>query len=116
MDRSAWHGRYDSADSWTARRPRTVRQQIGRALDDAPAGPLKVISLCAGDGRDLLHVLAGHPRRRDVRARLVELDPRNAGAASDPARRVRLEGVEAVKGDASLLVWTGTSAHPTECR
>jgi hypothetical protein len=33
-----------------------------------------VISLCAGQGRDLLGVLADHPRREDVRARLVELD------------------------------------------
>jgi hypothetical protein len=99
-----------------ARRPRIVRQQMGRAPDDASAGPLKVISLRAGDGRDLLHVPAGHPRRHDVRARLVELDPRNAGAASDPARRRTRRGAEAVKGDASLLVWTGTSAHPTECR
>ncbi|MEU2751669.1 hypothetical protein ABZ613_36270 [Streptomyces collinus] len=63
MDGSAWHGGYDTADSWTARRLRTVRQQIRRALDDAPPGPLKVISLSAGDGRDLLHVLAGHSRR-----------------------------------------------------
>ncbi|MFI9748438.1 class I SAM-dependent methyltransferase [Streptomyces collinus] len=103
MDWSAWHGGYDTADSWMARRLRTVRQQIRRALDDAPPGPLKVISLCAGDGRDLLHVLAGHPRRHDVRARLVELDPRNAEAASDAARAAHLDGVEVVTGDASLV-------------
>ncbi|MFD5944566.1 hypothetical protein ACFWAZ_00020 [Streptomyces collinus] len=42
MDGSAWHGGYDTADSWTARRLRTVRQQIRRALDDAPHGPLKL--------------------------------------------------------------------------
>ncbi|CAL9429306.1 hypothetical protein SUDANB1_02008 [Streptomyces sp. enrichment culture] len=103
MDWSAWHSGYDTAESWMARRLRTVRQQIRRALDDAPAGPLKVISLCAGDGRDLLHVLAGHPRRHDVRARLVERDPRNAEAASDAARRAHLDGVEVVTGDASLV-------------
>jgi ubiquinone/menaquinone biosynthesis C-methylase UbiE len=103
MDWSAWHGKYDTADSWMARRLRTVRQQIRQALDDAPAGPLKVISLCAGDGRDLLHVLARHPRRHEVRARLVELDPRNAEAASDTARRAHLDGVEVVTGDASLV-------------
>ncbi|WP_335340840.1 hypothetical protein [Streptomyces qaidamensis] len=103
MDWSARHGGYDTADSWTARRLRTVRQQIRRALDDAPAGPLKVISLSAGDGRDLLHVLAGHPRRHDVRARPVERDARNAEAASEAARRAHLDGVEVVTGGASLV-------------
>jgi hypothetical protein len=64
---------------------------------------LKVISLCAGEGRDLLEVLAGHPRRDDVRARLVELDPRNSERARASAERAGLVGVEIVTGDASLL-------------
>ncbi|WP_234335198.1 MULTISPECIES: hypothetical protein [Streptomyces] len=92
MDRNAWHGKYDTADSWMARRLRTVRQQIRHAPDDAPAGPLKAVSLCVGEGRGLLHVLARHPRRHEVRARLVEPDPRNAEAASDTARRAHLDG------------------------
>lgn len=103
MDWNAWHDKYDLADSWMARRLRTVQEQIRRALDAAPAGPLRVISLCAGDGRDLLPVLADHPRRNDVRARLVELDRRNSAAASETARRARLDQVEVVTGDASLI-------------
>ncbi|GGX01043.1 class I SAM-dependent methyltransferase [Streptomyces lomondensis] len=103
MDWNAWHDEYEVADSWMARRLRTVRSRIRAALDRAPAGPLKVISLCAGDGRDLLHVLSDHPRRHDVRARLVELDPRNTAAASETARLAGLEGVEVVTGDASLI-------------
>ncbi|MCQ4084435.1 class I SAM-dependent methyltransferase [Streptomyces sp. RB6PN25] len=62
-----------------------------------------MISLCAGDGRDLLHVLAGHPRRHEVRARLVELDSRNTAAASETTRRACLDQVEVVTGDASLI-------------
>lgn len=103
MDWHAWHAQYDDADSWMPLRLQAVRTQIRAALDDAPAGPLTVISLCAGDGRDLLHVLAGHPRRDDVRARLVELDPRNAAAASDAARRAGLDQVEVITGDASII-------------
>jgi ubiquinone/menaquinone biosynthesis C-methylase UbiE len=103
MDWNAWHGKYDAADSWMARRLRTVQSQTRAALDDAPAGPLKVISLCAGDGRDLLHVLADHPRRHEVRARLVELDARNTAAASETARLAKLDQVEVVTGDASLI-------------
>ncbi|MFC8262063.1 class I SAM-dependent methyltransferase [Streptomyces sp. NPDC057291] len=103
MDWSAWHDQYEVADSWMARRLHTVQAQVRAALSDAPAGGLKVISLCAGDGRDLLDVLVGHPRRNDVRARLVELDPRNTAAAMDKADRTGLRQVEVVTGDASLI-------------
>jgi SAM-dependent methyltransferase len=103
MDWSAWHDQYDVADSWMARRLRTVQAQVRAALSDAPAGGLKVISLCAGEGRDLLDVLAEHPRRDDVRARLVELDPRNTAVALEWAGRAGLHQVEVVTGDASLI-------------
>ncbi|MEU9464049.1 class I SAM-dependent methyltransferase [Streptomyces sp. NPDC048312] len=103
MDWNAWHGKYDVADSWMERRLRTVQSQSRAALDNAPAGPLKVISLCAGDGRDLLHVLSDHPRRHEVRARLVELDARNTAAASETARLAKLDQIEVVTGDASLI-------------
>ncbi|MGW0940649.1 class I SAM-dependent methyltransferase, partial [Streptomyces sp. NPDC002666] len=85
------------------RRLRTVQSQTRAALDNAPAGPLKMISLCAGDGRDLLHVLSDHPRRHEVRARLVELDARNTAAASETARLAKLDQVEVATGDASLI-------------
>ncbi|WP_377273221.1 class I SAM-dependent methyltransferase family protein [Peterkaempfera sp. SMS 1(5)a] len=103
MDWSAWHDQYDLADSWMARRLRTVQVQVDAALSNAPAGELKVISLCAGEGRDLLDVLSGHARRDDVRARLVELDPRNTAAAAERARRAGLQQVEVVTGDAALI-------------
>lgn len=103
MDWSAWHQQYDVSDSKLARRLQTVQEQVRAALSDAPAGGLKVISLCAGEGRDLLDVLAEHPRRDDVRARLVELDPRNTAAARERVGRAGLAQVEVVTGDASLL-------------
>jgi hypothetical protein len=102
MDWNAWHAQYDQADSWLPRRLEAVRTQIRAALADAPAGPLTVVSLCAGDGRDILAVLADHPRRHEVRARLVELDPRNAAAASEAARLAGLDQVEVITGDAAL--------------
>ncbi|MET9298377.1 methyltransferase domain-containing protein [Micromonospora aurantiaca] len=98
----AWHSDYDQPESALARRLAEVRQRVSDALDAAPAGPLRALSLCAGQGRDLIPVLAAHPRGADVTARLVELDPRN----TDPARRAAadagLTGVEVVTGDASL--------------
>ncbi len=102
MDWHGWHADYDRPGSALARRLRAVQAQVRAALDDSPPGPLRVLSLCAGQGRDLLGVLADHPRREDVRARLVELDPRNAAAAGAAARAAGLAGVEVVTADASV--------------
>jgi hypothetical protein len=97
-----WHAAYDNPGSGLARRLSWVQDRIRTALDAAPAGPLRVISLCAGQGRDLIGVLADHPRAGDVTARLVELDPRNTAAAARLAAAVGLGNVDIVTGDASL--------------
>jgi hypothetical protein len=85
VDWQAWHDEYDDPQSPLARRLRVVRSRIRAALDTAPPGPLRLVSLRASQGRDVLGALAGHPRRTDVRARLVELDPRNCAYAERSA-------------------------------
>jgi hypothetical protein len=102
MDWKRWHDKYDEPGSLFARRLMTVRDRIRHALDEAPAGPLRAVSLCAGQGRDLIPVLGEHPRGRDVHARLVELDPGNADLARQLAADAGLAQVEVVTGDASL--------------
>ncbi|MYW63041.1 SAM-dependent methyltransferase [Streptomyces sp. SID8379] len=102
MDWHAWHTAYDDPRSRLARRLVAVRERIREALDDCPPGPVRALSICAGQGVDLLGVLAEHPRRGDVTARLVELDPRNADAARAAAAAADLKGVEVVTGDAAL--------------
>ncbi|MCL2731426.1 MAG: SAM-dependent methyltransferase [Actinomycetia bacterium] len=102
MDWHAWHGAYDSPDSPLAERLHTAQHRISLALDDAPPGPLRVVSVCAGQGRDLIGALDGHPRRADVTARLVELDPRNTAEAHRAAAALGLPRVTAVTGDAAL--------------
>jgi hypothetical protein len=74
-----WHIDYDDPGSTLARRLHVVQNLLGRALDTAPPGPVRLLSLCAGQARDVLGVVPRHPRRNDVRGRLVELDPGNAG-------------------------------------
>jgi hypothetical protein len=98
-----WHDEYDTPGSGLARRLAVVQRQIGRALDGAAPGPLRALSMCAGQGRDLIGALAGHPRRRDVTARLVELDPRNAAFAARAAEAAGLHRVEVRVGDAALV-------------
>jgi 2-polyprenyl-3-methyl-5-hydroxy-6-metoxy-1,4-benzoquinol methylase len=101
-DWHAWHAGYDDSDSYLSRRLAWVQERITHFLDAAAPGPVTVISICAGQGRDLLGVLADHKRGKDVTALLVELDPRNAEVARDHAAAAELADVTVVTGDAAL--------------
>jgi Putative methyltransferase len=97
-----WHEAYDDAGSLLARRLAVVQQRLRVALDEARPGPLRLLSLVAGQGRDVIPVLAAHPRREDVDTVLVELDPRNARAAEVAAAGAGLAAVTVRVADAGL--------------
>lgn len=101
-DYEAWHRQYDDPDSALAQRLGAVQRRLREQLDAAPSGPIRVISMCAGQGRDLLGVLPTHPRRGDVTAVLVEIDHRNATWARDAAARAGLIRYEVVEADAAV--------------
>ena len=61
---------------------------------------MRFVSLCAGQGADLLAVAEHHPRGRDLHGRLVELDPRNVAVARGRIEELGLEGWEVVEADA----------------
>jgi hypothetical protein len=95
-----WHRGYEG-DRPLAQRLRIVQNRIREALDRRPAGMIRVISLCAGDGRDLLGVLSSHPRASDVRARLVDLSPELVQAGRERVSREGLTRIDFQLGDAS---------------
>ncbi|MFK3983872.1 hypothetical protein ACI2K4_26260 [Micromonospora sp. NPDC050397] len=100
---TGWHDEYDRTGSPLSHRLRLVRDELRRALASAVPGPIRLVSACAGQGRDVIGVLADHPRRTDVRARLVELDPENAARARADAGAAGLDGqIEVVEADAGL--------------
>jgi hypothetical protein len=101
-DWKSWHRDYADADSDLAHRLIHVQRRLSDALDAAPPGPIRLISLCAGEGRDVLGVLPTHPRRADVTARLVELDPDVAAAGRVAAAELGLTEVDVVTGDAAV--------------
>jgi hypothetical protein len=97
-----WHDYYDQPGSSLRQRLIVVQDQIRQALDRCAPGPVRAVSLCAGQGRDLLPVLAEHPRGAETAARLVELDERIARVAAESARQAGLGQVRVVAGDASV--------------
>jgi hypothetical protein len=94
----AWHSPYDDPGSALSRRLAMIQARLAEALDKCRPGRIRVVSMCAGQGRDVLGVLARHPRAGDVVARLVESDSRNAAWARQAASR--LAGVEITEADA----------------
>lgn len=99
----SWHADYDVEGSRLQRRLQVVQSFVAAALDAAPPGPVRVLSMCAGQARDLTGVLATHERGRDVVGRLVELDPDNAAHARRSLGDLGVTAVEVVEGDAGVL-------------
>ncbi len=97
----AWHELYDDPSSVLSARLRLVQAQLSDALDHSPAGPVRLLSLCAGQGRDVMGVLPAHSRRDDASAVLIEADPENAETARREAAAAGLPRVEVRQADAS---------------
>jgi len=94
-----WYRTYDDPSSSLARRLTVVRGRVAEALAAPPRTPFRILSLCAGDGRDLLPVLARSAHPTDA-ALLVEQDPTLAATARRAAAERGLDGVAVVTGDA----------------
>ncbi|HVF33645.1 MAG TPA: hypothetical protein VM933_11470 [Acidimicrobiales bacterium] len=113
-DWQRWHDEYDDPDSRLSARLVVVQEFLRRALDRRPPGPIRLLSLCAGEGRDVIGVLRDHPRRDDVRGVLVEADPGLAQRAGDAIAAADLHGqLSVVVGDAGTTD-TFTFAVPTD--
>jgi hypothetical protein len=100
-DWHAWHEAYADPASRLSRRLAVVQRFLGEALDRRPPGPIRLLSLCAGEGRDVIGVLPDHPRRDDVQGVLVEADPELARQAGEAIAAADLHGqLSVVLGDA----------------
>jgi methyltransferase family protein len=99
-DWHSWHAAYADPESPLSQRLRVVQSVIDGWLERR-SGPASVVSLCAGEGRDLLDVLERRPDAARVRATLVELQPDLAARARDRAAKAGLDGVDVRCGDAA---------------
>jgi hypothetical protein len=96
-----WHEEYADPASGLSRRRRAVQDRVRAFLDDRD-GPVRVVSACAGEGRDLLDVLAERPDdAARVSGRLVELDPVLAGRARTLVDDLGVD-LEVLEGDAGV--------------
>jgi hypothetical protein len=104
-DYEAWHTAYDDPESTLSWRLRTVQDFIRAAFDSRP-GPVRVVSSCAGDGRDVLGVLAEREDASRFATTLLELHPelaaraRSAAESLGPEASVEVRTVDAGSTDA----------------
>jgi hypothetical protein len=95
-----WHAPYDDPGSPLSRRLDIVRHHIARALDETAPRAVRLLSICAGDGRDVLGLLAGRRDADRVAARLLELDPELGDRARAAAAAAGLSGIDVRTSDA----------------
>jgi hypothetical protein len=96
-----WHEAYRDPSSRLSRRLAVVQGYLRAALDRQRPGPIRLLSLCAGEGRDVIGVLRDHPRRDDVQGVLVEADPELARRAGEAIADADLHGqLSVILGDA----------------
>ncbi|WP_189081821.1 hypothetical protein [Mangrovihabitans endophyticus] len=69
-----WHAPYADGGSALSQRLRLVQRHIDEWLDERPEPALRVVSVCAGQGNDLLGVLERRADAGRVRAELIEKD------------------------------------------
>lgn len=79
-----WHDDYADPLSSLSRRRAVVQAALRKALDEH-AGVIRLVSMCAGDGGDVLPVLREHPASVRTRPLLIELDPALAARAGEHA-------------------------------
>lgn len=102
-----WHAGYDDPNSGLSWRLAYVQRQIGDVLDQR-SGPLRIVSACAGDGRDVIGTLAARPDAARVSAYLIEINQTLAQRAREAAARAGLSGVQVRLADAG---WTDAYAQ-----
>ena len=99
---SSWHDAYDDPRSPLSVRLSIVQEETRQAISLRPAGAIRLVSICAGQGRDVIGAVDGHPRQADTTAVLLESDPKNVDLAQARAGMAGLTNVLAIQADASL--------------
>lgn len=95
-----WLSRYHEPRSPHSQRLRTVQRLITNRIIRTAPDAVSIVSICAGDGRDIIPVLAALDDPSRVTATLLELDPRLCALAEAQVSENRLDGVHVRQADA----------------
>lgn len=111
MDWTQWHREYESSPSLRSRLA-IVRTQIAVALDACDSEPITIVSICAGDGRDVIEALQLHPKAASVQALLVDTEGESLARGRAAAERAGLGGrLRFVQADATRAASYADAGH-----
>ncbi|HUR34052.1 MAG TPA: class I SAM-dependent methyltransferase [Vicinamibacterales bacterium] len=114
---------YDDPHSHYSHRLTEAHRAVAHALDILPRGPVVMLDICGGAGRVLVPAVAGHPRRREVRGAIIDLDAVSIQLARDALASSHLGSIQTLVADAgasdsyraveraSLVIVSGVLAH-----
>ena len=108
VDWDRWHDPYADPTSGLSRRLLVIKAALTDWLDNTAPEPVRLLSVCAGDGRDVIDVLSSRDDASRVDATLLEMDPKRlADLVPNQAglRFCRCPGCEAPEGD-DPLAWS----------
>lgn len=108
-DWQSWHQAYADQQSALARRLRLIQLHVTLWLDERRGESLTLVSACAGQGHDLLGVLAARPDAARIGGTLLEYDERNVAVARATAAATALTNITIVQADAGdLAAYSGS--------
>jgi putative methyltransferase len=103
-----WHESYADPSSPLSRRASIVREHLVGWLDEHPDAALRLVSICAGQGRDVLDVLTTRADAGRVQCHLLDTDERNVAVAQAAVNASGLTTVTIHRSDAGdLASYTG---------
>jgi hypothetical protein len=101
-DWTEWHESYTDPRSALSQRLKVIQRHIREFLDERVSPETRALSVCAGDGRDLIEPLAEHPMGTQVTARLIEREPSLVEQARARTRTNGLNRLEVLCADAGV--------------
>jgi hypothetical protein len=101
-DWATWHRGYEDPRSTLSQRLVVVQRAIGDVLRARDGTDVRAVSICAGDGRDLLGAISREPDCGRISARLVEQDSRLVQRARDTVEQAGLDSIDVVACDAAV--------------
>ncbi len=99
-DYEQWLHRYDDPRSALSWRLRQVQAWLRQDLDHR-SGPIRLLSVCAGDGRDIIDVLSDRKDSARVKSVLLEAHPGIADRARARAAEAGISGLMVRTSDAA---------------
>ncbi|NNN20704.1 MAG: SAM-dependent methyltransferase [Acidimicrobiales bacterium] len=96
----SWHDSYSVKNSDLSYRLEVVKQRLQELIERFEV-PVRILSLCAGQGHDVIQTLKENPNLNISKALLVELDPKNVSVGESEIKRSGLGTVNYLEGDAA---------------